>query len=181
MRELSIHDSSDAEPVSVRSTRRMATVTISVPDASCAAFITPCEGYLPVPTTSREPNVRPAMTSGSTMLVSAYLMSAAPDECDDLHFGAFHDHRLAVARALDHEAIAFHCNRARVDVQPVEQLRDRQRSRQLRGISIQNNLHVRSPKGSSSCSTWRSGCGTSAAGRGLTGAFDWTARSSSRS
>src|SRR6185503_16152144 len=45
-------------------TRRTATVTMSAPDASCACAITACDEYLPVPTMSREVNVRPAMTNG---------------------------------------------------------------------------------------------------------------------
>jgi hypothetical protein len=36
-----------------------------VPDASCAAFMISCEGYLPVPTTSLEVNVRLAMIMGT--------------------------------------------------------------------------------------------------------------------
>src|SRR5262245_41439566 len=67
MRERSIQDRSAPSPRAVRSTRRKATVTISVPDASCAAFITACDGYLPAPTTRREWNVRPAMTSGAVI------------------------------------------------------------------------------------------------------------------
>ena len=61
----------DAAPVADKSTRRTATVTISVPDASCAAFITWNEGYLPVPTTSREENVRPAIVKVSVVTGSA--------------------------------------------------------------------------------------------------------------
>ena len=45
-------------------TRRTATVTISAPEASCAATITSGEGYLPVPTMRRERNVRPAIVRG---------------------------------------------------------------------------------------------------------------------
>src|SRR5262245_65931987 len=45
-------------------TRRTATVTMSAPDASCACAITACEEYLPVPTMSRDVNVRPAITNG---------------------------------------------------------------------------------------------------------------------
>ena len=38
---------------------------MSAPDARCASAMTACDGYLPVPTISRDRNVRPAMTSGS--------------------------------------------------------------------------------------------------------------------
>ena len=53
-----------------RFTRRTATVTISVPLARCASAITACEGYLPVPTMSRDRNVFPAMTSGSATMAN---------------------------------------------------------------------------------------------------------------
>src|SRR5688500_867305 len=42
-------------------TRRTATVTMSAPDAVCACAITACDGYLPVPTMSRDRKVRQAM------------------------------------------------------------------------------------------------------------------------
>src|SRR5687767_5974613 len=44
--------------------RRTATVTMSAPDASCACAITAFDEYFPVPTMSREMNVRPAITNG---------------------------------------------------------------------------------------------------------------------
>ena len=43
---------------------RTATVTIWVPDAACARAMTACDGYLPLPTISRDENVRPAMVNG---------------------------------------------------------------------------------------------------------------------
>ena len=49
-------------------TRRTATVTMSAPDASCACAITACDGYLPVPTMSRDENVRPAMVKGVSVM-----------------------------------------------------------------------------------------------------------------
>ncbi len=45
-------------------TRRTATVTMSAPDAVWQSRITWCDGYLPVPTMSRDRKVRPAMTKG---------------------------------------------------------------------------------------------------------------------
>src|SRR5687767_812683 len=54
-------------PRAFRSTRRTATVTMSAPDASCAARMTAKLGYLPVPTRSRERNARPASTNASLM------------------------------------------------------------------------------------------------------------------
>ena len=51
-------------------TRLTATVTISVPDASCAARMIWCDGYLPVPTMRRLVNLRSAMTSGAEEAVA---------------------------------------------------------------------------------------------------------------
>src|SRR6202789_1498238 len=77
--------------------RRIATVSTSAPLAACAACITGIDGYLPVPTKSRERNVYLPIWSGasSTML-------AAGDGHDDFEavaviqgagrvFGARHD------------------------------------------------------------------------------------------
>ena len=68
-------------------TRRTATVTMSAPEAACACAITACEEYLPVPTMSREANVRPAITKGVS--VTAFL--PASDEVHDLEPVAFAD------------------------------------------------------------------------------------------
>ena len=45
-------------------TRRTATVTISAPDASCAATMIWFVGYFPVPMIKRDLNVRSAMMKG---------------------------------------------------------------------------------------------------------------------
>src|SRR6266403_928045 len=55
----------DSFVLSVRFTRRTATVTISAPDAACARAISGKLRYFPVPTISRDANARPAMTSWS--------------------------------------------------------------------------------------------------------------------
>src|SRR4051794_36345755 len=55
-------------PARLRSTRRSATVTISAPEASSASRMTVCAANLPVPTSSREVNGRPPMTSGSAVM-----------------------------------------------------------------------------------------------------------------
>src|SRR5688572_20430206 len=54
-------------PVASRSTRRSATVTISVPLASSASRIASPDENFPVPTMRRDANARPAMTRGSSM------------------------------------------------------------------------------------------------------------------
>src|SRR5882724_11046509 len=60
-----IKSSSDYLVLSVRFTRRTATVTMSAPDATCARAISAKLRYFPVPTISRDANARPAMTSWS--------------------------------------------------------------------------------------------------------------------
>src|SRR5208282_2102530 len=61
---------SDSFDRSERLTRRTATVTISAPEAACARAISWKLRYFPVPTISREPNARPAMTRESFMIVA---------------------------------------------------------------------------------------------------------------
>src|SRR6266542_923721 len=48
---------------------RMATVTISAPEASIASRISSIVRYLPVPTMRRERNSRPAIVSGSSIII----------------------------------------------------------------------------------------------------------------
>ena len=71
MRSRSMKSINDSFDLSVRFTRRTATVTISAPEAMWASAMIVCEGYLPVPTTRRDPNVRPAMTRGSEVIKKA--------------------------------------------------------------------------------------------------------------
>ena len=80
-------------------TRRTATVTMSAPEAAWHSRITGCDGYLPVPTMSRDRNVRPAMTKGVsvTVPVSAArapraMVLAAADRVDDFEPVALADH-----------------------------------------------------------------------------------------
>src|SRR3569833_446915 len=75
-------------------TRRTATVTISAPDASTDAAFCSKLLYLPVPTISREPKLRPATDQLSVMIVSA-----SANEGDDLEIVAVLDHHLAQGRA----------------------------------------------------------------------------------
>src|SRR2546421_480184 len=53
--------------------RRMATVTICAPEASMAARVWEKSWYLPVPTRSREWNVRSPMASGSWSVSGAFM------------------------------------------------------------------------------------------------------------
>src|SRR5215831_1869656 len=88
--------------------RRMATVTISAPEASIAARVSPKSLYLPVPTRSRERYARPAMTSGSSRptrcgSVTVFMRtSAATHRGDDLDPVAGGEPRVALT-ALRHD------------------------------------------------------------------------------
>src|SRR6266498_3508680 len=62
----SMNDKMSGPPVASRSTRRSATVTISVPLAANASRIASPEENLPVPTIRRDAKARPAITSGSS-------------------------------------------------------------------------------------------------------------------
>src|SRR5437867_1612377 len=73
--------------------RRIATVTISAPEASMAARVSEKSLYFPVPTKRRERNTRPAMTNGSSCVkvrlsLGAFIWLAATDGSDDLDFVA---------------------------------------------------------------------------------------------
>src|SRR6186713_3564875 len=103
---------------------------MSAPDASCAACMIGCVGYLPVPMISRDLNSRPAMTKGSAItnhhrrsgrqedLISegippSLLISWSPvslsaaDEVDDLDLVAGLYLRGRVEIALDDDEVAF--------------------------------------------------------------------------
>src|ERR1043165_1031473 len=56
-----------------RSMRRRATVTISHPEASSAAFISSALRYLPVPSISRDVKIFPAISSTSNIELTALL------------------------------------------------------------------------------------------------------------
>src|SRR4030095_9408335 len=84
-------------------TRRTATVTISAPEAAWACAMTPCDGYLPVPTINRDVNVRPARTSG----VSVNRLPST-DEVDDLYRIALANQDVGKRLALDDVQVVFH-------------------------------------------------------------------------
>src|SRR5512143_2411715 len=56
--------------------RRMATVTISAPEASIAARVCSKSLYLPVPTRSRDRKARPAMTRRSSCASARFSLGA---------------------------------------------------------------------------------------------------------
>ena len=55
--------------------RRIATVTISAPLASIAAWVCSRLSYLPVPTSRRDSKRRPATMSGSAVEVDGFMAS----------------------------------------------------------------------------------------------------------
>src|SRR6185295_3402500 len=88
-------------------TRRTATVTISAPDASTAAAFSPRLLYLPVPTISRELNVRPATVQRSDETDCGAFTSAPADEMDDLEGVPFRHPNLAESRARHDREVAL--------------------------------------------------------------------------
>src|SRR5215470_1998796 len=100
--------------------RRIATVTISAPEASIAARVCAKSRYLPVPTSSRERYALPATTRGSSApmtcgSVTVFIArprlgfggSAAAHGGDNLDLVARGDSRLAVPALGDDLAVAF--------------------------------------------------------------------------
>src|SRR5262245_15370414 len=82
--------------------RRMATVTISAPEASIACRVSAKSLYLPVPTSRRERYGLPATMSFSSAI------SASTHGDDDLELIAIEQHRRAVRAARHDLAIALH-------------------------------------------------------------------------
>src|SRR5918999_1977570 len=107
-------------------TRLTATVTMSAPDASCACAMTGNEGYLPVPTMSRDRNVRPAMTNALSVTRiqneewdSASRQSRAPThEIHDLHAITVVDDDMSERVAFQYGEVVLHRDAARIDGQP---------------------------------------------------------------
>src|SRR6476619_2004485 len=98
---------------------------MSAPDARCASAMIAWDGYLPVPTISRERNDRPAMTRGSSNMALSYrLPLASADEVDDLHRVSLVDRRGLVPGPFDEVEIVFHRHPARFDLELGEQSRD---------------------------------------------------------
>src|SRR5688572_23331198 len=115
-------------------TRRTATVTISAPDASTAAAFSSKLLYLPVPTISREVNVRPA-----TLQLSA--TSAASDEMDDLEPVAVLDSRLVQGRAGDDGEVALDRHLRRLDAEPAQHAGDGQTGGDAVRIAVDGDCH----------------------------------------
>src|SRR4051812_46688067 len=78
--DVSMKSSSDSFERSEMFTRRTATVIISAPEASCARTITAFDGYLPVPTKSRDEKVLSAIVNRSIALGPQPSSLAAADK-----------------------------------------------------------------------------------------------------
>src|ERR1700683_10181 len=78
---------SSTEPPEPGSSRRMATVVSSVPDAASARPSTSRLGAPPVPMISRDPNFSPAISSGSSVSISLTSTSLYGGEQFDLVAG----------------------------------------------------------------------------------------------
>ncbi len=100
-------------------TRRTATVTISAPLAATAAAFWAKSLYLPVPTISREVNVRPATVQVSDSVISA------THKMDDLQRIAFGQRDFAQCRARDDHAVALHRDLGRIEFEAADQIGNR--------------------------------------------------------
>ena len=114
-----------------------------------------CEGYLPVPTISRELKDRPAMVSGvevNLLLILAARGStrgfrpaaATPsNEIDDFDFVAILDGGVVERRALQNDQIQLDGDASRIDLQAGEELGNRQRPREFVPVAIERDQHCR--------------------------------------
>src|SRR3954453_11575810 len=96
-------------------TRRTATVTTSAPAASSAACMIWCDGYFPVPMSSREVNSRPAINKVS--MIDSRLPDSPADEVHDFDLIPFADRRVRIAITLDDDAIVLDGDTPRIDLQ----------------------------------------------------------------
>src|SRR5687768_16147567 len=128
-------------------TRLTATVTMSAPDAACACAMTACEGYLPVPTMSRDLNVRPAITNGVSIIdISAPgsgfgLRATSSDEVHDFNPVALVHQRVGEGVAPEDLEIVLDGHAARVDRQPRQQIGDGQRLVDFEGFPVERDEH----------------------------------------
>src|SRR5688572_16470790 len=120
-------------------TRRTATVTISAPEASTAAAFSSKLLYLPVPTISRELNLRPATVQLSVSIPGRTVTSAASDEMDDFIFVAVHDNRFAESRARDHLAVALDRDPQRIELELAQHLRNCDAGTDPAGLAVDSD------------------------------------------
>ena len=112
--------------------------------------MTACDGYLPVPTTRREPNVRPAMTRGSEFIKGSGLVQgsgygqqapgslSAADEPHDFDLVALADHRGVVLLTFDDHDVVLDRDDAGIDLELGEQRADGDRAGDLERLAVQS-------------------------------------------
>src|SRR3954464_8943657 len=82
-----------------------------------------CDGYLPVPMSSREVNSRPAINKVS--MIDSRLPDSPADEVHDFDLIAFGDGGVRIAVTLEDDEIVLDGDTTRIDLQRDEQLGDR--------------------------------------------------------
>src|SRR4051794_38226418 len=107
------------------------------------------DGYLPVPTTSRERNVRPAITRGSEVIfqglgLRAYgsghrgsMILAAADKPDNFNLVAIIDDRVVVLLTLHNHDVVLDRDDAGIDVERGEQGTDGDRPGDVERFAVQ--------------------------------------------
>src|SRR5258706_16144351 len=117
--------------------RRIATVTISAPEASIARRVSSKSGYLPVPPSRREPYALPATTSASFVTrVSGAFTLASADRDHDLDAVALREALVGKAAARHDLAVALDRQALAGELELVEELRDRGRSIELARCAV---------------------------------------------
>src|SRR5215813_7080206 len=132
--------------------RRIATVTISAPEASIAARVCAKSRYLPVPTRSRERYALPATTRGSSAPMTCgsvtvfiarprlgFGVSAAAHGGDNLDLVARGDLRLSVSALGDDLAVAFHSDPLALQGELAHQIGDGHGAVAAMGRSVEND------------------------------------------
>src|SRR3954470_8631038 len=96
-----------------------------------------CDGYLPVPMSSREVNSRPAINKVS--MIDSRLPDSPADEVHDFDLIPFADSRVRVAVTLEDDEIVLDGDTARIDLQREEQLGDGRGVVERERISVQGD------------------------------------------
>ena len=73
------------------------------------------------------------------------MILSSADEVDDLDLVAVGDRCLRECFTLEHDEIAFHRHAARVDVESIEELADRERAGDLMLVAVQCYLQFTKP------------------------------------
>jgi len=93
------------------------------------------DGYLPVPTISREWNVRPAITNGESVNLPA------THEVHDLDGIAFIDDDLRVGLALYDGEVVLHSDASRIDVESGQEASQGNRLVELEAFAVECDDH----------------------------------------